>query len=321
LKDGTRLTYHLNGFNSLVLTLFLWFLFAHHWELFSASIIVDNIVGFAVVANAWALIFSVILLVKALASGVAYTGFLHGFVLGSELNPRMLGLDCKMFSLRPGMIGWVLLNLSFLGKHMQLNHGEIAWPIALAVGMQVFYVLDYLWFEEYMTSTWDIISEHFGLMLVWADYVFIPFCFTVAQWHLLYARDSLSSLQAIAILEVFVVGFVIFRWSNIQKHTFKHSPSSLVWGRPPETIAGKLLVSGFWRYSRHANYLGDILIGLAWCLPVQRGPIWAYFYFFYIVILLVQRERRDNQRCQEKYKATWAAYTKKVPYRIVPWVY
>eukprot|EP01116_Phalansterium_solitarium_P020994 TRINITY_DN6380_c0_g1_i1.p1 TRINITY_DN6380_c0_g1~~TRINITY_DN6380_c0_g1_i1.p1 ORF type:complete len:247 (-),score=22.03 TRINITY_DN6380_c0_g1_i1:131-829(-) len=184
LKDGSRLTYSLNGFNTLLTILAFWFANVYHLHWFSASFIVENFAGFFVSANLWALLLSVVLFIKGAGSSV------KSFVVGTELNPRLLGLDMKMYALRPAMMGWVLLNLSFLAKHQQLNHGAVELPILLAVGFQIFYVLDYFWFEEFMTSTWDIVAEHFGYMLIFGALPIaycsirkfgVPFCFIVSN--------------------------------------------------------------------------------------------------------------------------------------------
>ena len=89
-----------------------------------------------------------------------------------------------------------------------------------------------------------------------------------------------------------------------------------------ETSRGtKLLISGFWGMSRHSNYLGDLMMGLAWCLTTGFSAILPYFYIIYFVILLVHRERRDNDHCARKYGKDWEAYTARVPWRILPFVY
>jgi Delta14-sterol reductase len=38
------------------------------------------------------------------------------------------------------------------------------------------------------------------------------------------------------------------------------------------------------------NYLGDLLMALAWCLPALFLHPLPYFYFVYFLILLVHRE-------------------------------
>jgi len=35
-----------------------------------------------------------------------------------------------------------------------------------------------------MLSTWDIIAENFGLMLVWGDLVYLPFLYCISGWYI-----------------------------------------------------------------------------------------------------------------------------------------
>jgi len=218
------------------------------------------------------------------------------------------------------MMGWMLLNLSFLAKHIEINNG-VSISMALYQLFANFYILDYFWFEVYMTSTWDIVAEHYGLMLVWGDYVWIPFAFSVQNWFLYDSNERISAPLIILSILLFVIGFTIFRVTNKQKHDFKHGQYKEKWGKKPETVGGKLLISGFWGYARHMNYLGDILLALSFSLPCGFNSIFPYLYPIYLTALLLHREMRDEQRCKEKYKELWTAYCKKVPYHIVPYVY
>jgi protein-S-isoprenylcysteine O-methyltransferase Ste14 len=122
-----------------------------------------------------------------------------------------------------------------------------------------------------------------------------------------------------------LVGYAVFRGANLQKHRFRLNPDALVWGRKPEYIAtadgSRLLVSGWWGRARHLNYLGDLLMALAWCLPCGFAHPLPYFYLGYSAILLVHRERRDCARCAAKYGQAWDAYCRRVPWRIVPGLY
>ncbi|KAK1861206.1 hypothetical protein I4F81_003790 [Pyropia yezoensis] len=99
-------------------------------------------------------------------------------VLGAELNPHVGGVDVKFFSYRPAMIGWLLLNLSFVYAHV-VQTGGLSARMGLYQALSATYIIDYFLHEAAMTSTWDIIAERFGLMLIWGDYVFIPFGFSV----------------------------------------------------------------------------------------------------------------------------------------------
>ena len=93
----------------------------------------------------------------------------------------------------------------------------------------------------------------------------------------------------------------------------------------PVAVTGggkQLLCSGFWRLSRHINYLGEILmaVGLTLALGWPRVP-WPWLYPLYYVVLLLPRQHCDDQRCAAKYGALWSEYCRRVPYRIIPFIY
>lgn len=154
-------------------------------------------------------------------------------------------------------------------------------------------------------------------MLVFGDYVFIPFVFTIQCHYLLDYADYDSLYQAVPIVLLYLVGYYIFRTSNSQKNQFKNNPEMLIWGRKPETVGGKLLISGFWGLGRHMNYTGDLIMAIAYCLPCGC-QIGGYFYAFYLFTLLTHRARRDDTKCRGKYAALWRQYTERVPQVFVP---
>jgi protein-S-isoprenylcysteine O-methyltransferase Ste14 len=51
------------------------------------------------------------------------------------------------------------------------------------------------------------------------------------------------------------------------------------------------------------------------------GMIVTYFYLVYFAVLLVHRERRDEEKCRRKYGKDWEEYRRRVPSRIIPYVY
>ncbi len=155
-------------------------------------------------------------------------------------------------------------------------------------------------------------------MLVFGDYVFIPFAFSVQCHYLIGYPDYESPLVSILpIIVLYLIGYYIFRESNSQKNQFKTNPSLEIWGKKPETVDGKLLVSGFWGLGRHMNYTGDLIMAFCYCVPcgLQFG---GYFYAIYLFILLTHRAYRDDTKCRSKYKDIWGTYTKKVPHVFIP---
>ncbi|XP_070665745.1 delta(14)-sterol reductase isoform X2 [Malus domestica] len=238
---------------------------------------------------------------------------------GIQLNPQFMGIDLKFFFVRAGMMGWLFINLSVLARSVQ--DGTLSQSMILYQLFCALYILDYFVHEEYMTSTWDIIAERLGFMLVFGDLVWIPFTFSIQGWWLLSTKVELGTAAVVANCLTFLIGYLVFRGANKQKHVFKKNPKAPIWGKPARVTGGKLLASGYWGIARHCNYLGDLLLALSFSLPCGISSPVPYFYPIYLLILLIWRERRDEARCAEKYREIWAEYRRLVPWRILPYVY
>ncbi|XP_067604512.1 delta(14)-sterol reductase TM7SF2 isoform X11 [Pseudorca crassidens] len=272
---------------------------------------------------------------------------IYDFFLGRELNPRICSFDFKYFcELRPGLIGWVLINLALLMQEAELR-GSPSLAMWLVNGFQLLYVGDALWHEEAVLTTMDIIHDGFGFMLAFGDLAWVPFTYSLQAQFLLYHPEPLglplasviclingqsgrgSALPPPFIRSLFIqhplaVGYYIFRGANSQKNTFRKNPSDprVADLETISTATGRrLLVSGWWGMVRHPNYLGDLIMALAWSLPCGVSHLLPYFYLLYFTALLVHREARDEQQCLQKYGLAWHAYCRRVPYRIVPYIY
>lgn len=327
LADKTRIYYRCNGFITLFLLV----------TLLGISM-AAGLLSLAVVADKGGELLSTTLILSALISLFLYvaghlsqskmtslkphiTGnFIHDWWFGIQLNPQFLGIDLKFLLIRSGMIGWVIINLSVAAKAFQLKD-SLNLSMILYQIFCLLYVMDYFWYEEYMTSTWDIIAENLGFMLVFGDLVWIPFTFSIQGWWLLTHKPDLTKAAAILDVLIFIIGYRVFRGSNKQKHIFKKDPTARIWGEPPKVIGGKLLASGYWGISRHCNYLGDLLLAFSFSLPCGASSFVPYFYPMYLLFLLLWRERRDEAKCREKYKEDWVTYCKLVPWRIIPYLY
>ena len=158
--------------------------------------------------------------------------------MGVEAGPTWFGLDLKLFSYCPSLIGLALFNASFAAVQYE-TYGELTLGMALYQIFTFLYVLNYFQFEQGMIHTWDIISERFGWMLVWGDYVLVPFFYCLPGWWLVHAPDPLSPAAAAAIVLLFAFGFWLFRGANQQKHRFKRDPDVTIWGQPARTLDGR----------------------------------------------------------------------------------
>ena len=317
---GKSITYKLNGLALLLFTAIAAGV-AQVTGAFSLSSLITHFLALFAVANVFAFAFSGWLYWRSARKSSGSRGFLRGFFFGAELNPTLLGVDLKMFSYRPSLIGLALFNTSFAVVQYE-TYGHLTLAMALYQVLTWVYVLNYFQFEGGMVHTWDIVSERFGWMLVWGDYVLVPFFYCIVGWWLVDASGSpLSPLAAAGIVLLYAFGFWMFRGANGQKHRFKRDPSTTIWGRPAESIDGRLLVSGFWGIGRHLNYSGEICIYLAFALTTGFAS-WAPFLLpVWLAGLLWHRSRRDERRCRAKYGELWGRYRKRVPYSMVPFVY
>ncbi|MCA9772746.1 MAG: hypothetical protein KC466_10095, partial [Myxococcales bacterium] len=174
-------------------------------------------------------------------------------------------------------------------------------------------------------TTWDIRHENFGFMLGWGSLVWVPFTYSLQALYLVGNPVDPPTWAVVGLVALNFTGYFIFRTSNLQKHRFRRDPERPIWGQKPEYIetarGTRLLTSGWWGIARHANYLGDLMMGLAWCLSCGFERVLPYFYIIYFAILLVHREWRDGQHCAAKYGFDWKRYTARVRWRIVPGLY
>jgi protein-S-isoprenylcysteine O-methyltransferase Ste14 len=327
LDDGTRLDYKLNGWSSWWITLAVVAALVYSGAL-PATALYDNFGPLLTVVNLFAFALALYLYAhgKRHPHGEKLSGhFFYDYFIGTALNPRRGKFDWKLFcEARPGLILWVLIDLSIAAKQYALL-GAVTTPLLLVCAFQFFYILDYYYHEEAILSTWDIRHERFGWMLVWGDLLWVPFTYTLQALYLLHHPYELPLWATLALVTLNFVGYTIFRGANIQKHDFRKHPDRPIGGRPPEAIRTArgplLLVSGWWGMARHINYFGDLLMALTWCLCTGFGHLLPYFYIIYFTTLLVHRERRDNAFCLQKYGADWQEYQRRVPWRIVPYLY
>jgi len=290
------------------------------------AIIYDNLGALISVVMIFSLTLSIFLYFYRRSTSPESSGSrIHDFFMGRSRNPRIGGFDIKFFcEARPGLILWVLANASFMAAQYRLN-GRASNAMVLVNLLELWYIIDYYIHEEAILTTMDIAYENFGFMLTFGDLAWVPFTYSLQALFLVGHPVSLPWWGIAIILAVNLAGYILFRRVNLQKHRFTSNPDLPIWGRKPEYIetrrGTRLLASGFWGWSRHFNYVGDILMALAWSLPTLFITPLTYFYPIYMTVLLVHRERRDNKHCSIKYGEDWDRYCEKVPWRIVPGIY
>ena len=321
--SGTHLRYRLNGLWVLLLMVSLWFILGY----------------LDLVPLDWLYRVRWYSLAGAFCIGVLYTlatvlpypstgaTLWKDLYLGRLENPQYLQgrIDAKMWLY---LIGAVMLELHVLAftSHYVMQYGtDMASGHLLCAILLSFFVVDYLTFERVHLYTYDFFAEKVGFKLGWGCLVFYPYFYAVPLWATAGLREGSTNFMLLFSGLLFFAGWVLARGANMQKFYFKTDPSRKFLGMLPETIGtGEqlLLVNGFWGRSRHLNYLGEILMGTGIALSVSASGSWVpWLYPLYYIALLVPRQIDDDKRCAAKYGILWAQYTKRVKYRIIPYIY
>jgi delta14-sterol reductase len=322
---GRPLRYRLNGLLVLAVLVALWvvlsetgvfawdWLWTHRWS---------GLIGSFVLG----VLFSVAVMLPAPRTG---RSLLADFYFGRWENPQWFGrrVDAKMYLYLIGAAMLALNLLSFTAHHV-LTFGSASSPgVGLYCALFFWFLIDYLVFERVHLYTYDIFAERVGFKLGWGCFTFYPYFYAVGLWATADKPDPGTPTWLLAILTiVFFAGWALSRGANMQKYTFKRAPGKVFLGLvKPEIITDgdrALLVNGWWGISRHVNYLGEILMALGLALVLGYPGVWeVWLYPAFYVFLLFPRERADERRCAAKYGELWADYERRVPKRIIPWVY
>ena len=214
------------------------------------------------------------------------------------------------------------------------NLGRVELPLVFITVLHIIYVIDFFVNESWYLRTIDIAHDHYGFYLAWGCFCYLPTTYTIqAQYLGLYPTSPSLAYQLFFFL-FGLAGYAVFRSANDQKDRVRRTGGEcLIWGQPVEYIEAKytttdgkkhvslLVCSRWWGWSRHANYVGDLMISYSLCALVgtDKGLVW--FYAIWMTMLLAHRCRRDEQRCSVKYGAAWTEYCKRVPWRFVPGIW
>jgi 7-dehydrocholesterol reductase len=333
---GNRLWYKINGLQAWVIS-HLVFIIGAWIGLFSPTIIFDQWGTLLWVVNGLGFLLAFFVFIKAYffpsfpKDRKFSSHLIYDFCMGIELNPRIGPIDLKLFfNGRPGIVAWTLINLSFASvQYTQL--GYVTNSMLLVNLFHALYVLYFFWKEAWYLKTIDIHHDHFGWMLAWGDCVWLPYMYTLQGLFLVFHPVQLSSLYALFVLGLGLLGFWIFASANNQKDKFrKLETKATIWGAPPKMITchyttqdgstreSRLLLSGWWGLARHMNYTGDLILSCAYSLACGTSYLFPWFYFAFLSILLIHRCLRDEDRCQKKYGQQWQEYCNLVPYRLIP---
>lgn len=331
LADGKRLNYRINGLFALfsIAVLLAVVLYCK----ISLIYVYDHLHQFAASATLLSVILSIYVFIRSrrasqeeLSVAGKFGNFIYTFFMGRELNPHIGKFDLKHFcAVHAALIGWVFINFIMLLAEVNLQKLESPSASMILVNtFQLLYVLHALWNQESLLTSLDIAYEGFGFMLAFGNLVWVPFAYSLQAAYLVQHPVEISWTLLGVIVALNTFGYVIFRSANNQKNAFRKNPQDPRLGylkTIPTSCGSQLLISGWWGFVRHPNYLGDIIMAWAWCLPCGFNDALPYFYGFFLTGLLIHRVSRVEHQCRLKYGRDWDKYCHLVPYRIFPYVY
>lgn len=152
-------------------------------------------------------------------------------MLGRELNPRFSSspdstFDIKYFiELRPGLIGWILLNFGMACKQYD-NLGRITNSMVAVLALETFYVVDSFWNESAVLTTMDITTDGFGFMLANGLLTWLPFNYALQARFLTAFPLDMTPAHCAVVIATQCIGYYIFRGANGQKDNFRRYGAS-----------------------------------------------------------------------------------------------
>jgi protein-S-isoprenylcysteine O-methyltransferase Ste14 len=313
VQDGPPI-YRLNGLRVFFIVSLL---FIGYVQLIDIQFLINLRLKHAICACVLGFLFTFILVLPCKPNS---SSFLLDLYLGRLKNPQWFGnrVDGKILLYLIGGIG-VELNLILLYFEYAKENRSMT-NITTYVILFSFFLTEYFYHEHVHLYTFDFIIEYVGFKLVWGCLVFYPFFYPIAIWCNI-KPISLSFIRQILSISIFFLGWILSRGANNQKYLFRTQPKAKFLGYfQPISVNGRLLCSGWWSLSRHINYLGDILMSIGLSLAINGG-IYSWLYPIYYIGLFIARERTDFERCEKKYGRDWDEYCRRVPNRIIPYLY
>lgn len=144
-----------------------------------------------------------------------------------------------------------------------------------------------------MWRNWDLpedpryvsMREHHGKRFWWVSLFTVFLLQSILAWMIsstllagLWEPGDLNVLDYLAVA-IWLVGFTFEAGSDLQLALFKSKPEN----------KGKLLTSGFWRYTRHPNYFGDAACWWGYGLfAIAAGNWWGIFGSLLMTFLLLR---------------------------------
>ncbi len=329
-----------NGFSCYVISIVAFAALTYYLKQhgMSTTVVYDHFGDILATLNVGSFIFCIFLYLKG---RIAPSSVEHGssgnpifdYYWGTELYPRILGVDIKVFTnCRFGLTVWALLVVTFAVKSYEM-YGFVD-SIWVSTVLQMAYLTKFFWWESGYMRTIDIMVDRAGFYICWGCLVYVPSFYTAVSLFLVNHPVRLGTILSLVILGAGLCSITINYIADWQKQIVRSTDGNcLIWGKKPEVIRAKyelengetkqslLLVSGWWGVARHFHYVPELALTFFWTVPALFTHIMPFSYFIFLSILLTHRTFRDDQKCSKKYTTYWKEYCSKVPYKMVPGIF
>lgn len=221
--NGNRPVYKDNGFSCYLVTLVTFGVVTAILKQsdMSPTIVYDHFEEFLGTLTVFSMIFCVGLYLKGLyapsSTDCGSTGNpVFDFYWGTELYPRIWGVDVKVFTnCRFGMTVWPLLVLIFSLKSYELyGFVDSAW---VSCFLHFVYFTKFFWWESGYMGTIDIMVDRAGYYICWGCMVFIPGVYAVTSLYLVKHPVHLGLPLTVLILILGSISTFINYWADQQK--------------------------------------------------------------------------------------------------------
>ena len=200
---------------------------------------------------------------------------------------------------------WTLFSSGgpWLEQHLHIHNSTVGIDRRIII-----FTFNCIIFFRIAYSTFFLVKRKIG----WGESISIALAFGLYyigfSLFVLPKSNPIDGLDYFALL-LFIVGCILNTGSEIMRNRWKKKPEN----------QGKIYTLGFFKYSRHINYFGDLLWVIAYTVITRNWfaisiPLFLFFFFaFYNAPLL-------DKYLQKKYGKGYEDYAKKTK-MLIPFIY
>jgi len=260
-----------------------------------------------------------IVLGLVLASVISLQNKENGYNLlaGSTTNAHVGGVNIKIFLNRLVFQSVIILNL--LAIRVDVHSPTLL----ISSLMQIILAAENLINEKStLTNSYEFTTVKVGWQLI-VTHLMYPFLTIVAALHIFQTGEEMPYYCLVPIMVLFLEGLWVKVASNQQKNAFLTNPEDASFSNMESLsspLGEKLLISGWWGWLRHPNYLGEIIIHLSLILPCGINVVMPCILAL-LTSVFIGRTIGNDKASQMKYGPSWDRYCQRVPSRVLPHIY